>query len=340
LFGNNNVSKNRKSKVKSDKFSQPSALRLLLRNMWMARFILCGGILIFGGISKAEENPWQALAQKKDWKIFCDRVRSSLEEHVRLKELRDVVFSPIPTSPIELPAVWTVQITGLSIPLPRYNHPTFQLYDKSSKKHRISGALSLQITANDKRSATLITVIPMAPGDVLKQTQSRYGLSLDFLEQISNLYHLPKTSYESQRDQYQFGLTDIQCESIEKSARPMLAVLGKYYFQEYRRHPLGIEQRGVESAAAYHLSQPIEAIVDVERIYLDKKTSKKTWVARLKTENPEAGVYIEVTYYFESYNGFIDSLIHWPNVPASGDSPIELAAEIQKLKTLINDKKL
>lgn len=287
------------------------------------------------GISSAEENPWSALAQKKDWKKFCDRVRSSLEEHVRLKDLRDIVFSPVPAAPAELPPIWTIQVAGLSIPLPKYTHPTFQLTDKPSENHRLPGFISLRILSTKDHSAAEIAVIPIGTADVLKQTQTRYGLSLAFLEQASNLYHLPKTLYESVRDQYQFGVSDIQCDSIEKSVRPMVAVLGKSHFQEYRRY-LGIEQRGVEGAAAYHLNRPGDAVLEVERIYLNEKASKKTWVARLKAESPEAGVYIEASYFFDSYNSFIDSVIHFSDVSVEEGSP-ELSAEVQKLTSKIRE---
>jgi hypothetical protein len=294
--------------------------------------------LLSCGISNAEENPWSALAQKKDWKKFCSRVRSSLEEHVIHKELRDIVFSPVPAAPADLSPIWTIQVAGLSIAIPRYTHPTFKLTDKPNDNHRLPGFVSLSIMSTEDHSATGIAVIPLRTADVLKQTQTRYGLSLGFLEQISNRYHLPKTVYESVRDQYQFGLSDIQCDSLETSVRPMMAVLSKYNSQEYRRYQ-GIEQRGVEGAATYYLNRPTDAVLEVERIYLNEKTSKKTWVARLKMENPKAGVYIEVSYFFDSYNSFIDSVINLAKAPEAEGIPSEVTAEVQKLKSLIDEKK-
>jgi hypothetical protein len=313
---------------------KPSKLSQSSSGIWIVRLIIFLGIVVFCGISNADENPWQALAQKKNWKKFCNRARNSLKEHVRLKELRDVVFSPMPVAPADLPSVWAIQVAGLSIPIPRYTRPTFQLTDKPSEKHRLPGFVSLRILAPEDHSATEIAVIPMTTADVLRQTEARYGLSLAFLEQISNLYHLPKTLYESVRDQYQFGLSDIQCDSIEKSVRPLVAVLGKYHFQEYRRY-LGIEQRGIEGAAAYHLSRPVEAVLEVERIYLNEKASQKTWVARLKMENLGAGVYIEVSYFFESYSSFINSVLHFQKAPIADGVPSELTVEVQKLNSKI-----
>jgi hypothetical protein len=297
------------------------------------RFILAVSICIFAELSvvaHAEESPWEVIGRKESWKPYCEKTKALIAANlVRAYDLHDEVLSDLPASNSELIPVWSINVAGLSLPIPRYSQPKDFFVERDPGK-AILGSTILKIYDKVSKSSISILAAPYDSVDAIRAASKKFNFDEKFLRKFAHEHNLPFSYYGLLLDRYRFQLSDIDCNAKDGSFRQLIAVLSK------QNGAIKIHDGGSEHPVAYHLQKGIDAILRIQHAYLGGKASKKTWLVKLETEVPAEKRFIEVLYYFEDYNSFIDSLNQLPKMNSTLEGkPAELISDENRLNDVI-----
>lgn len=260
-------------------------------------FLLCLCLYSFANADEAASAPAVAT-MTGNWPRYCQIIKRDLSDEIALHVFDDTVFSDLPNDKSLKSEFWTLQIDGISFPVPVADYK-FRTHPTSP-----SGITELDLIESNE-AAVFLNVWPLSKVDPKENFLKHHSnIPREEAEKIWNdiylRYQVPVRTFGSQLEQYKYKLGDVKCESTSVSVHSLLAMMAKKETQRISSY------RSSEDLAVYHLTGRQEAILRIERALPKRAESNKRWIATLITQS--ASSLIEVHYFSKSKSDFINGL--------------------------------